>query len=76
MVEEKIKFSEYQINMMKKIIISKIHNMEDGDELFNVMLVIEGVRESLVKYIEELENKKKKYQFSCPRGLKISQSIL
>ena len=54
MVEEKIKFSEYQINMMKKIIISKIHNMEDGDELFNVMLVIEGVRESLVKYIEEL----------------------
>ena len=25
---------------------------------FNVMLVIEGVRESLVKNIEELENKK------------------
>ena len=44
--------------MMKKIIISKIHNMKDGYELFNLMLVIEGVRESLVKDIEELENKK------------------
>ena len=63
MEEEKINFSEYQINMMKKIIISKIHNMGDGDELFNLMLVIEGVRESLVKYIEELDNKK--YQFRC-----------
>ena len=34
MEEEKINFSEYQINMMKKILISKIRNMEDGDELF------------------------------------------
>ena len=75
MGEEKIKFSEYQIKLMKKIIIQKIQNMEYGDELFNVMLVIEGVRESLVKHIEELENKKK-YQFSRPRGLKINQSIL
>ena len=59
MEEEKINFSEYQIKLMKKIIIQKIQNMEDEDNLFNVFLVIEGVRESLVNHIEELENKKK-----------------
>ena len=32
--EEEIKFSENQINLMKKIIRKKILYMEDGDENF------------------------------------------
>ena len=54
--EEKIKFSEYQINLMKKIIRKKILYMEDGDKIFNIMILIPGAREGLLKHIEKLKN--------------------
>ena len=53
--EEKIKFSENQINLMKKIIRKKILYMEDGDEIFNIMVLIPEAREGLLKHISKLE---------------------
>ena len=70
MEEEKTSFTAYQLNLMKKTIIKKILDIEDGSELFNLLLVIDGVRESLTKNIKELENK------IINTGLKINQSIL
>ena len=55
MVEE-TKFSEYQINLMKKIIRKKILYMEDGDKIFNIMILIPDAREGLLKNIEKLKN--------------------
>ena len=34
--EEEIKFTEYQINIMKKIIRKKILYMEERDQIFNI----------------------------------------
>ena len=70
MEEEKTSFTAYQFNLMKKTIIKEILDMEDGGELFNLLLVINGVRESLTKNIKELENK------IINTGLKVNQSIL
>ena len=55
--EEKIKFSEYQIYLMKKIIRKKILYMEDGDKIFNIMILIPEAREDLLKHIEKLKTK-------------------
>ena len=55
--EEKIKFSENQINLMKKIIRKKILYMEDGEKIFNIMILIPEAREGLLKHIGELENR-------------------
>ena len=55
--EEEIKFTEYQINIMKKIIRKKILYMEDGDQIFNIMILIPEAREGLLKHITELENR-------------------
>ena len=54
MVEEE-KFSEYQINLMKKIIRKKILYMEDCDKIFNIMILIPDAREGLLKHIEKLK---------------------
>ena len=70
MGEEKTSFTAYQFNLMKKTIIKEILDMEDGGELFNLLVVIKGVRESLLAHIKELENK------IINTGLKINQSIL
>ena len=43
--EEKANFSEYQIYLMKKIIRKKILYMEDGDKIFNVLILIPEARE-------------------------------
>ena len=56
--EEEIKFSEYQINLMKKIIRKKILYMEDGGKIFNIMTLIPGTREGLLKHIDKLEKAK------------------
>ena len=53
--EEKINFSENQINLMKKIIREKILYMEDGEKIFNIMVLIPEAREGLLKHISELE---------------------
>ena len=53
--EEEIKFTEYQINIMKKIIRKKILYMEDGDQIFNIMILIPEAREGLLKHISKLE---------------------
>ena len=55
--EEKTKFSEYQIYLMKKIIRKKILYMEDGDKIFNIMILIPEAREDLLKHIEKLKTK-------------------
>ena len=60
MEDEKIIFSGYQIIIMKKIIIKKILDMEDGDDIFNIMILIPGAREGLLKHINKLENKSNK----------------
>ena len=80
MGEEKINFSEYQINIMKKIIIKKILDMEDGDDIFNVLILIPSAREKLLKHINKLENNRAKGFSVAPpvseAGLKINQSTL
>ena len=53
--EEKIIFTKYQINLMKKIIRKKILYMEDGDEIFNIMILIPEARAGLLKHISKLE---------------------
>ena len=55
--EEEIKFTEYQINIMKKIIRKKILYMEDGDQIFNILILIPSAREGLLKHISKLEKR-------------------
>ena len=42
---------------MKKIIRKKILYMEDGDKIFNIMILIPEAREGLLKHIDKLENR-------------------